>query len=474
MQGTKRDQLDIKMMEQVAYFTFSPTRSALEEYRVYGPLGHAGIQIREGIIQGEPDLSAVDQSDLVLIQRDFANHFDVYQAVSGRAKVLNKPLVLDLDDDLLALPPDHPDRVATYYASRLPAILHAIIQADALTVTTRPLMEAVRGLNPNVWLLPNYLDETLWDFRPAKATPSSEALTLLFMGSSTHQPDVALVAGPLLEIAREFRQRIKFLFYGIQPPPGLAEIAQTSYQPVLTYNYRDFVKLMTNTQADVCIAPLWDNSFNRSKSAIKFYEYSAMGIAGVYADMLPYSDVVHDGVEGFLARSPEEWYQKIHLLLEDENLRKRMVQTAQESVRSSAVMALHACRWRETYKEICSSPNKKGIEKQAVIDSLGRVIVQIEEFRSKQEMTIHRLNDQSARLAASLEQLNQILAEERAAAFDQKATLEKELQVSKLEAANLQRDLQEAKLEAVNYTLSTSWKITRPLRKLTKKLRGGS
>ena len=462
------------MIEQVAYFTFSPTRSALEEYRVYGPLSHAGIQIREGIIQGEPDLSVIDQSDLVLIQRDFANHFDAYQAVSGRASALNKPLVLDLDDDLLSLPPDHPDRVATYYASRLPAILHAIIQADALTVTTRPLMEAIRGLNPNVWLLPNYLDETLWDFRPAKATPSSEALTLLFMGSSTHQPDVALVAGPLLEIAREFRQGVKFLFYGIQPPPELAEIAQTSFQPVLTYTYRDFVRLMGGTQADVCIAPLWDNSFNRSKSAIKFYEYTAMGIAGVYADMPPFSDVIHDGVEGFLARSPEEWYEKIRLLLEDAALREKLVSTAQGRVRSSALMEGHAGRWRETYAEICSSPHKTGIEKQAVIDALGRVIVQMEEFRSKQEKTINQLNDQSARQAASLDQLTQKLTEERSAALEQKATLEKNLDESKAEAVKLQKDLQEAKLEAVNYTLSTSWKITRPLRKLMKKLRRGS
>jgi glycosyltransferase involved in cell wall biosynthesis len=457
MQGIERDQLDIKMMEQVAYFTFSPTRSALEEYRVYGPLGHAGIQIREGIIQGEPDLSAVDQSDLVLIQRDFANHFPAYQAVTRRARMYKKPVVLDLDDDLLSLPPDHPDRVATYYASRLPAILHAIIQADALTVTTRPLMEAVRELNPNVWLLPNYLDETLWNFRQIKDTPAGEPLTVLYMGSTTHQPDADSVTGPLLKIAQKYGKQVNFMFYGISPPAELGKFGQVSYQPVLTYNYQDFVRLMTSIQADVCIAPLRDNSFNRSKSPIKFYEYTAMGIAGVYADMPPYSDVIRDGADGFLARDPEEWYQKIHLLLEDENLRKRMVQTAQESISSSALMALHGGEWQEAYNEICASPPIASIQKQAIIDALDRVIIQMEEFRSKQENTIRLLHNQTLRSTLALNRLVRLLGHERS--------------VWQAREAALQNDLKEAKLEAVNYTLSTSWRITRPLRKITKKLR---
>ncbi|MEA4958246.1 MAG: hypothetical protein VB029_00880, partial [Anaerolineaceae bacterium] len=89
------------MIKKVAFYTFSPTISALEHYRVYSPLVHAGIEVLEGVKQGQTNLAIISESDLVLFQRDFANHFEAYQDVIQEARKLNKPVVLDLDDDLL-------------------------------------------------------------------------------------------------------------------------------------------------------------------------------------------------------------------------------------------------------------------------------------------------------------------------------------------------------------------------------------
>jgi len=75
----------------------------------------------------------------------------------------------------------------------------------------------------------------------------------------------------------------------------LEELTSVTYQPVQTFNYVNFVAYMSEIQADLAIAPLCDNRFNRSKSAIKFFEYTAMGIPGVYADLAPYSSFVRDG-----------------------------------------------------------------------------------------------------------------------------------------------------------------------------------
>ena len=87
------------MIKKVAFYTFSPTISALEHYRVYSPLVHAGIEVLEGVKQGQTNLAIISESDLVLFQRDFANHFEAYQDVIQEARKLNKPVVLDLDDD---------------------------------------------------------------------------------------------------------------------------------------------------------------------------------------------------------------------------------------------------------------------------------------------------------------------------------------------------------------------------------------
>ena len=44
------------------------------------------------------------------------------------------------------------------------------------------------------------------------------------------------------------------------------------------------------------------------------------------------ADVIEDGVDGFLADSPEQWRAKLERLITDAALRKRMGRTARETV----------------------------------------------------------------------------------------------------------------------------------------------
>lgn len=127
------------MINKIAFFRSSSSISALEQYRIFGPLTNAGMQISEGIKDGIVDRDAIYEFDIVLFQRDFSSHFDWYLTLINYARELRKPVIMDLDDDLFALPSDHPDRISTYYASGLPALLHAILNVDGVTVTSKPL-----------------------------------------------------------------------------------------------------------------------------------------------------------------------------------------------------------------------------------------------------------------------------------------------------------------------------------------------
>jgi len=469
------------MIKKVAFFRFSSTISALEQYRVFGPLTKAGIQILEGIKDSRVDQEVIRESDLVLFQRDFSSHFDWYKTVVNHARESGKPIILDLDDDLFALPPDHPDRISTYYASGLPALLHAILNVDGITVTTEPLKEAVQNLNPNVWVLPNYFDDQLWDFHPQKPNLHGEPVTIFYMGTATHRPDLDSISKPLFQLADLFGPAIKFYFYGIEPPSGLEELTQVTHQPVQTFNYEMFVSYISQIQADIAIAPLCDNTFNRSKSAIKFFEYSALGIPGVYADLPPYSSIIRDGYNGLLAQTPNQWNEKIRLLIENPELRQMIIQNAQESIKTQWLMSNHSSEWLETYNKIDNFVRMGQVDRDHILDSLEMVVTQQKEIRDRQEL-INSLNDKIStqswqmgtleKAKTSLEKKNVSLEAEKAALVEAKTSLEERVIDLEHELVDKQREIHELENSISKILLSRSWTITRPLRKLFWKSEG--
>ena len=484
------------MVKKIAFYSFSVGISALEYYRIYNPLKYADIQVLNGINEQRVDLDIIHDCDLVLFQREFSSHFEVYKSVMNKARELGKKVVMDLDDDLLALPSDHPDRISNYYASGLPAFLHALLDVDGVTVTTEPLKEAVQKHNPNVWVLPNYIDDQLWDFRQPQLTSPGNPVRILYMGTATHRPDLNLISETLFQLAKSMAEEIEFYFYGINPPSKLEELTKVIHQPVQTFNYENFASYMSQIQADLAIAPLCDNAFNRSKSAIKFLEYTAMGIPGVFADIPPYSTIIVDGYNGLLAQTPEQWHDKIRFLIENPGLRRQIIQNAQKSVQTRWLMKEHASDWLEAYNEIGQSVRVAQVDRNNLLDSLEMVITQQKEIRDKQEL-INKLINETATQSGQLSDLKEKILELNLSAgrtnnelisltnklrlaeivfaeknkiieFNRHAQEELINKVEDLEKKlrNNQDEVDELRNTTSRLLLSKCWTITRPIRKV--------
>lgn len=88
---------------------------------------------------------------------------------------------------------------------------------------------------------------------------------------------------------------------------------------------------------DIGIAPLTNSKFNQSKSHIKWMEYSMYEIPTVASKVYPYSKdilgikTIEDGVTGILCENGE-WEKKLSMLIEDEELRRKIGKQAKEYV----------------------------------------------------------------------------------------------------------------------------------------------
>jgi len=78
--------------------------------------------------------------------------------------------------------------------------------------------------------------------------------------------------------------------------------------------------------------PLPDLPWNHWKFFYKTVQYMALGIPVVARRMGSNSEIIADGVNGFLVETNEEWYQRLSLLVTDNDLRQRMGKAARATI----------------------------------------------------------------------------------------------------------------------------------------------
>ncbi|RLT40978.1 MAG: glycosyltransferase, partial [Chloroflexi bacterium] len=297
-------------------------------------------------------MDRIQNVDAVVIQRDWPVNTSTYRQVMQQARQYNKPVIYDLDDLLLDLPITH----ANYnrYRACRPHIALALAEADLVTCSTATLASTVSAFVPNARVLPNYLPDDLW--RPILDQPlpeptPSQPLCIGYCGGHSHGPDIEMIQPVLLDLLNEFAGQIQLCFWGLRPPPQLLDREDVRWEAVEIGEYVDFVKYFGTQRCDIFLAPLLDSLFNRCKSGLKFLEYSALGIPGIYSRLEPYQELVIHGENGYLATDLSEWDKFLRRLIADPGLRQRMGKAAKESVANHWLLGTHAARWQEKYTD---------------------------------------------------------------------------------------------------------------------------
>lgn len=383
-------------IKRVGFFSNHTHESALEHLRIHSPLKNAGLTVLRGVEAGQFSQVSLDSSDLVLFQRDLPQDLPLYQYIRDYAREHKKPLVFDLDDLIFMLPESHPDRKSgVFVPSNLP-VLQAMMEADLVTVTTKTLKEQVSKYTSKVAILPNYFDDCVWSLQqPVMKKNERSPVVIGYMGGESHKPDLVGITPVLVELLQQYSDRIEFRFWGIKPPEDIAFYSQVKWIPSVTYDYQGFSKFFQTQKADIFLAPLADNIFNRCKSGLKFFEYSALGIPGVFSDLDPYNDIITHGEQGLLAVSEDDWIENISSLIEDETLRYSLAVKAQSEIRENYLLSKNAYRWTEAYNALENRELKfESIKGELSIELTKSLSSQFYEYKLNQDNLISDLHSQ--------------------------------------------------------------------------------
>ncbi|MDP1624243.1 MAG: glycosyltransferase [bacterium] len=403
----------MKIRNAVCYsFSLNNTGAdAMGSLRIGAPFQQAGIRIVYGVENGEVFPERVSEGDIVVFQRELPGKFAEYQKIVEAARRERKPIVFDLDDLLFFLPENHPDRLARYYTPSLLPMFQALTEVDLVTVATQALKDVVSNYNKNVVVLPNYFDDDLWRLKPPLPKDSShEMLTIGYMGTDSHGPDLDYITPVLLDLIKRYPHKIRFHFWGMQPPAEMLSYPQVKWTPHYPYSYKDFSAFFQTQSADIFIAPLVDNLFNRCKSPLKFFEYSALGAPGVFSHLETYSDAVSHGKNGLLASSPDEWTDCLIQLIENDELRFQLATRAQAAIRKNWLLSQNAFRWEETFQRAFNIPSSNREQNSRIVNITKSINLQLFESFNKKDATVQTLTAQVASLTAQVSEREQTVA----------------------------------------------------------------
>lgn len=261
-------------------------------------------------------------------------------------------MVYELDDDLWNV--DHSNRAAydwfingyDNYTKQQHNVQHNIAYnlsiADRVTCTTPALAELVSQWNKEVRIVPNYIPRWMTE----RDRPVNERLTVGWVGSPTHDMDWATASNYVKKFL-ERNPEVQFKLIGAEYGSWL----KLPRDQVIETGWFDSVEdCWKAIDFDIGIAPLRPHVFNRSKSAIKFLEYAALGIPTIASDVGPYAANIQHGVTGFLVKRDHEWTKYLRDLTNDEAMRKEIGDNAREWAKTQTLEG-NIDKWKDALCE---------------------------------------------------------------------------------------------------------------------------
>lgn len=298
-------------------FGWSDGGSGCEFYRLRVPLERLALEdpdFRFGI-GGMFDLVDGEPPDVVIGQRVNQDGPTKFWNQLSTGELGHRPrLIYEIDDDLFNVAASNPAYAHFTQPSIKNNIRTNMLRADAITVSTAPLMYRVieemkywgSGANPPVHVIPNCLPDKAYRLHPKHHGGDPIEIAIGWAGSSSHAEDFEEVLEPL---ARHLRRDPRAVFHSI----GAHFPRVIKKLDFMQYRHDGWFSDMSNYYSaldafDVGIIPLRPSVFNQSKSDVKFLEYAARQIPVIASDTGPYQ--IHK-YRALVVDQPHQWERSL-------------------------------------------------------------------------------------------------------------------------------------------------------------------
>ena len=288
-------------------------------------------------------LNELNNSDIFIFQRYVNKNSEIL--FSYIKKLNNKKIIYEIDDNFFEICPENINyNVIKNHESYIKFFLK---NSDLVTVSVSYLRKKFLPYTNNIAVLPNLLDPKIWNFNFEKK--KNKKIKILFSGTPTHDKDFKIILPALKKIIENYREKVEFYYVGVVDVKELYSLnAIKAFD--FTGNYFVYAKNLQKLNADIGLIPLEVTEFNRSKSNIKWLEYSINKIASIMTDIEPYNQSVINRYDGLLIENTEEaWYNALKELIENDELRNSISKNAFNRVSREFSLENKSYYWKLIY-----------------------------------------------------------------------------------------------------------------------------
>jgi glycosyltransferase involved in cell wall biosynthesis len=257
--------------------------------------------------------------DLVFIHREvFPFGPPFLESLLALCKI---PIVFDMDDAIFMPHMNHSNTFLRWL--RMPSKVGAILKwSSAAIVSNAYLAHYARQFNSNVHVIPTSVDTDL--FRPPARRPDNPEPVIGWIGSRSTAPYL----DTLKPVFRRLRKRVPFTFKMV----GAARPFSVSSVKILQEPWLLEKDVSYFQSHDIGVYPLPEDAWALGKAGLKALQYMAVGVPCVASNVGHNREIVQDGVNGFMARTEDEWVEKLGRLVENSRLRDQLGQAARKTV----------------------------------------------------------------------------------------------------------------------------------------------
>lgn len=253
--------------------------------------------------------------------------------------VFKKKIIYDFDDAIWVLNYSDKNKIAKYFKSPW-KIKYLCKWADTIIVGNTYLQSYAKQFNSNVVVIPTTIDT---NYHKASNQSPKEKITIGWTGTLTTLRQLEIILPALKELEETFD--FDFIVISNENP----KIDLKSYKFIKWCKTTEIEDLL---RINIGVMPLFDEEWEKGKCGFKGLQYMALEIPTIMSPVGVNTEIITDGVNGFLASTKNEWVETITKLINNSTLRITLGKAGRQTILEKYSVEANKQKYLDVFKSV--------------------------------------------------------------------------------------------------------------------------
>lgn len=259
-------------------------------------------------------LFTVPMYDAVFIHRSIYPFGDAFNEFIIK-KIFRKPIIFDFDDAIYVNVKTKSNGWISWLKCNEKRTRHIVMLSDRVIVGNSYLASYVKQYNENVTIIPTVILLSKYAVKnDINRSDKNGCIYIGWIGSPGSTSYLNILKTVMNKITKKYN--VKFILIGADKNQFNIDNPN-----VIIKEWKQATEMDDLESLDIGINPIIDDEFSRGKCGFKVIQYMAKGICAVSSPVGINSDIIDDGINGYLANNEDDWTEKLSILIESKELR---------------------------------------------------------------------------------------------------------------------------------------------------------